>query len=296
TAAFTFSAAAVYSAARLLNTPASNFVTACRAEDDIEIYGESESRPLYTATLPVAPERALAIGRSELRLEPETPAVPVTEVLPAAVSAPESIEVASMPFLWAAALYGACPHRGIEANLLPPERRRGSSRLRLVPTFALGIALAVLLVLLALQSSQADKRYLGVLQHEVSRFEPVARRSEALDRAITSARAHSESLDSFRWRTRLDMDALAETTKLIPPPGWLTHLDMDRNTVTVAGEMDGAAGLLKTFDSSPQFERTEFTMPISRTGSSDLFRIRTNRQTPGAATPSAPPQTQGATK
>ncbi|HYO80979.1 MAG TPA: pilus assembly protein PilM, partial [Bryobacteraceae bacterium] len=56
TAAFTFSAAAVYSAARLLNTPASIFVTACRAEDDIEIYGESEARPLYTATLPVAPE------------------------------------------------------------------------------------------------------------------------------------------------------------------------------------------------------------------------------------------------
>jgi hypothetical protein len=87
-------------------------------------------------------------------------------------------------------------------------------------------------------------------------------------------------LDEFKRRAKLDMDALAETTRLIPPPGWVSNLDMDRTTVQIAGETEGAAELLRQFDSSPLFERSEFTMPISRTQGGDAFRVRTQRQTP----------------
>ena len=287
TARFTFSAAALYSAARTLTAAPANFVALCPTDDGIEVYGESEARALYSATLPVGADRALGIARSELRLEPDTPPTPITELLPKATATPEGIEIAAMPILWAAGIYGASAHLGVEANLLPPERRRSSSRWRLIPTTLLAATLGVLLLLLALQSSQADARYLGVLQHEVRRFEPFSKKSDALDRATATARARSEALDSFRRRVRQDMDALAETTKLIPPPGWVSNLDIDRATVSVAGEVDSAATLLKTFDASPHFERTEFAMPIARSGNLELFRIRAQRQTapaPASAT------------
>jgi hypothetical protein len=134
--------------------------------------------------------------------------------------------------------------------------------------------------MLALSASWADSRYLGVLQHEIRKYEPQARRVETIDKAILRARNRSQSLDDFRRRARLDMDALAEVTRLIPPPGWVTNLDMDRTTLQIAGEVDQAAQLLGTLDKSPLFQNSEFTMPITRSASAEMFRVRTARETP----------------
>jgi hypothetical protein len=186
-----------------------------------------------------------------------------------------------MPY--ATALAGACPWLSIDGNLLPAEQRRGSSRVRLIPTFALGTILFVMLGALGAQSRWADSRYLGVLQHEIRRFEPQARKVDALDRAVTVTRANSQMLDEYRRRAQHDMEALTEITKLIPPPGWVGSLDMDRQLVQIAGEADQAAGLLKTLDESRLFERSEFTMPITRTPSGDAFRLKAVRTPSGAA-------------
>ncbi len=85
------------------------------------------------------------------------------------------------------------------------------------------------------------------------------------------------------------MDALAEITKLIRPPGWVGNLDMDRQNIQIAGEADQAAGLLKSLDNSPLFERSEFTMPITRTPSGEAFRIRAVRTVTNVAPPPATP-------
>ncbi len=94
----------------------------------------------------------------------------------------------AMPY--ATALAGACPWLSLDGNLLPAEQRRASSRVRLIPTFALGTILALLLVALALQSRWADGRYLGLLQHEIRRYEPQARKVNTLDK---SDRRHPQS-------------------------------------------------------------------------------------------------------
>ena len=114
---------------------------------------------------------------------------------------------------------------------------------------------------------------------------------DVLDRSVTVTRANSQMLDEYRRRAQHDMEALTEITKLIPPPGWVASLDMDRQVVQIAGEADQAAGLLKTLDESRLFERSEFTMPITRTPSGDAFRLKVLR-TPGGV--SVPPQPQSA--
>jgi Tfp pilus assembly protein PilN len=293
-AAFTFSAAAIYSAIRLMATPrAEGFVIVNEGEREIEVYGESPARPVFSATFPLVGSRALALAKSELRLEPEIEPVGFAEILPKPAVFPPSHDPDNPEFLrnampYATALAGACPWLSLDANLLPEERRRASSRVRLIPTFALGTILLLMLGALAAQSHWADSRYLGVLQHEIRRFEPQARKVDSIDKAIVDTRNRTQSLDDFRLRAKQDMDALAEVTKLIPPPGWVGNMELDRQNIQIAGEADQAAGLLKALDNSPLFEKSEFTMPITRTPSGDAFRIRAVRTINSVAVPVPP--------
>jgi hypothetical protein len=85
-------------------------------------------------------------------------------------------------------------------------------------------------------------------------------------------------LDQIRKRSKTDIDVLGEMTKILPPPIWLNTLEINRTQVTVAGETDQAAPLLKQIDASPFFEASEFSMQPMRTQSGEAFRIRTNRE------------------
>jgi hypothetical protein len=67
-------------------------------------------------------------------------------------------------------------------------------------------------------------------------------------------------------------------TKILPPPIWLNSLEINRAQVTVAGETDQAAPLLKQIDASPFFEQSQFSMQPMRTATGEMFRIRTNRE------------------
>ena len=304
-ASFTFSAAVLYSSMRLItDPPAEGFLTLYEREGDIEVYGESESRPVFSASLPVAGARALSLATSELRLDPATEPRRFTDLLPKPAVFPASHDPSTPEFdsnalAYAAGVAGACPWLTIEGNLLPVDQRRASSRVRLIPTIVLASLLLILTGALAASSSYADSRYLGVLQIQIRKFEPQARRVEALDRDTAALRGRAQAIDGFRRRAKLDMDTLAEVTKLIAPPGWVTNLDLDRDTIQLAGEAEPAEPLVKAFDNSPYFNRSEFTMPITRGSVGDLFRMRAVREIPVApapapsqpapATPAAPP-------
>jgi Tfp pilus assembly protein PilN len=262
---------------------------------EVEVYGESESRPVFTATFPPIGSRALELAKSELRLDPATEPLALVDVLPRPSVFPPSHDPAAPEFnaaalTYAAALSGACPWLSLDGNLLPMDRRRASSRVRLIPTIALSSMLLILCGMLAAQSQWADNRYLGVLQHEISRFEPKARQAASIDKDIATARARAQMIDDYHRRAKHDLDALLEVTKLIPPPGWVANLDMDRTSIQFAGEMEQAEGLLKTLDESALFERSEFAMPITRTQTGNAFRVKTMRS---VGLPPAPPKPGG---
>ncbi|HEV3201565.1 MAG TPA: hypothetical protein VGZ73_26880, partial [Bryobacteraceae bacterium] len=85
---FTFSAAAVHAATRLngrLNGASSSagFIALSRsAAGAVEVYGESQSRPVFSAEFDLAPERAAILALSELRLPPDTAPLTLESVLP----------------------------------------------------------------------------------------------------------------------------------------------------------------------------------------------------------------------
>jgi Tfp pilus assembly protein PilN len=275
---FTCTAAALHAAVRLRSRPSQDgFIAFARSDaGGIEVYGESQARPAFSSEFDLPAERALALAAAELRL-PDAEPQPLADALPAPRVNPIENDLSRNALPYATALAGACPRLAPAANLLPAERRASNSRARYIPTIALGVVALAAAGALAAHSTIQDRRYLRTLEAEIARLEPAARRSVAIERQIAQARARALALESFRMRSRADLDALNEVTRLLPPPTWANAIDIGRDTVTISGEADQSASLLQALDASPLFRNSEFGM-LSRAGSNEMFRITTRRE------------------
>ena len=303
-ACFTCSATAIYSALRLFNAALPSEILAIeRSGDEVELYGESPTRALFSASFPAdakshiehtarqsedsqpvgaestqsesskssSDARAAGLACAELRIHSSNDAPikprPFEELLHAAPALP-----------YAAALASACPRLSLALNLLPAEQRQSSSRALWIPTAALGAIVLLLAGALAAFPGYENRKYMRSLEAQIAQVQPLAKRAEALDRATDAARLRTQQLDDFRRHAKADMDVLEEMTHILPPPTWLNMLEINRGQILIAGEADQAATLLKTIDSSPLFKSSEFMMPPVRTQTGEMFRIRTNRE------------------
>lgn len=275
--AFTFSAAAVYSALRLYGSRpiGEGFVALLETPSGVEAYGESPGKPVYSANYEQSWERAAVLASSELRLPENSIPRELAAVLPSPRQAPE---VGGYTLAYLASLSAACPRLGLPANLLPSAQRSTSSRLIYVPTAVLGGLLVIGLVALGVFHRYEDQKYLTALQSEIASLEPRVKRLSQLDQRMEQASARLRLLDTFAGRTKSDLDALREATRVIAPPAWLHTLELSRTSLVVGGEADQATGLLKALDGSKQFENSEFLVPLSRVGPVEVFRIRSVRE------------------
>jgi hypothetical protein len=281
-ASFTFSAAAVHAAVRLNGAAGSQaavgFLALSAAPGGtVEVYGESAARPVFSAEFDLPAERAALLAASELRLAPDVAALRFEDILPKPVANPVANDLARNALPYATALAGACPHLVPAANLLPPEFRQSASRTMLIPTAILAAALILTAASMVVYSRYADAQYLKKLDAEIAKLEPVARRSATLDREVDKVRARARLLDDFRARTRADLDAINELTRLVSPPAWTNSLDLLRDSARISGEAPQASTMLRIIDSSPLFENSEFSL-ISKSQNNEIFQIRTSRE------------------
>ncbi|MGO9095570.1 MAG: PilN domain-containing protein [Bryobacteraceae bacterium] len=278
-AGFTFSAAAAHSGVRLLGTPPpGGFVALTECEGALEVYGESEAKPFFSAAFELPGQDAPALAVAELRLPAETPPGPLSALLPAPQAVPADYDPSRGALAYAAALASACPRLALPLNLLPPEHRASASRAMFVPTAVLAFLLLAVLVALASITPVEDRKYLAGLEREISRFEPQARKAATLRSSIDQIRARAKLLDGFRRRSKADLDVLSDLTKLLPSPAWVNSLEISRNSVVLSGQAEQAAPLLKLFDGAPQFQGSEFTVPLAHAGKNEVFRIRAQRK------------------
>lgn len=282
---FTFSAAVMYSAIRLYtDPPADGFLAISPRHEDgaaetFEAYGESASRPLFSASLDIPEERARVLALSELRLAPEAEARPFEAILPEPAAAPEGEDMARSVLPYATALAGACPRLGgLRVNLLPEAQRAARSRWMYVPTIALACLLLLAVGAVAASGAYENRRYISTVDQEVRRLEPRANKAEALAREIAVMRNRAQTLDNFRLRLKDDMDALNDLTRVLAPPTWLSSLQLTRTQLSITGQTDQATPLLKALDGTRQFKRSEFTLPMSRTSDGESFSIRSARE------------------
>ena len=272
---FTFSAAAVHAAIWLGGRAApEGFVALSRSPAGaVEVYGESPSRPVFSAEFALPPERATVLALSELRLPPDTAPHKLEELLPQPASNPLENDLTRNPMPYATALAGACPRLAPSANVLPPEYRKSSSRMVFVPTIALASLLLLLAAAMAFYSKYAEGQYLKKLDREIAQLTPRKERANNLDKAYNDARARTQLLDEIRGRTHADMDALNELTRLLEPPTWTNSIEIGRDTIRIGGESPQATSLVKILDSSPLFKNSELKVTAV-----PRFQIETTRR------------------
>lgn len=281
-ACFTFSAAALHGALRLFTPPpAQGLLATTELENgEIEVYGESPSRPVFSAQFDLPVDRAAALAAAELRLPPETVPARLDRILPPPVSMKADFDLSRSTLPYAASLAGACPRLATAANLLPEDKRSSNSRMIFVPTAILAAMLLLVAGAMFGYSRIEERRYVATLEAESAKLQPQAKRISTLDKSLEQARARTRLLDEFRGRSKYDLDTLNELTKLLAPPIWTNHTELNRDSITLTGEAEQATTLLKLLDSSPYFRDSAFTIPIAKAGTSEIFRIRAARRRP----------------
>ena len=274
-AGLTFSAAALHAALHLYGKPPSEFLA--YAEDEagiVEVYGQSPARPLFSAEFHMAPARALALARAELRL-PASDAQP--EPLTAILPRPRTEgTVPALAFAGALAQVGAW--RRPYANLLPSEQRTVRSRARFIPTIVLGLALAIAAGTWFSYQNMRERQYTDALTAEIRTVQPRADLAGVVEKRTVDHRARIKFIDDYRKRGQGFVEVMAELTRLLPPPVWTQSVEITQDSVTISGEADNAASLLKVLDSSPLFRNSELMMGVVRVGQAESFRIRIQRK------------------
>jgi hypothetical protein len=282
-AAATFSSAVIHSALRIWNAPPASLLCFNSISDNeagtvrTEIYGESESRSLFSAEFSMPRERALALARAELRLAPDQTALPLSEVLPVAPRTALPTDVS--PLAYAAAVAGSASRVARFANLLPAERRASHNRLQYAIPTLLAILLALAgIALLVVFPAIERKRYSDDLQAAARKLEPAALRVQAIEKTVRANRTRIQALDEIKGRSQADLEVLNELTRLLQPPIWTAGVEIYPDSVIISGEAEQAAPLLKLLDSSPLFQNSEFGLAVTRSNQVDQFRIKTQRR------------------
>jgi len=278
-AAVTFSTAVIHSAIRIWSAaPASLLCFNTDGRGRTEIYGESESRAVFSAEFSVAPERALALSRAELRIAPDYPARPLSDVLPPPAGGKTASSSSSAP-AYAAAVAGSATRAAKFANLLPLERRASHNRLQyLIPAILAVLLVCALVAVFVIFPAVEQRRYREELDRAARQLEPAVSRAQTLEKRVNSDRLKIAALDEFRHRPQADLDVLNELTRLLPPPIWTSAVEIYPDYVMISGEADQAAPLLKALDSSPLFQNSEFALSVTRNGQLEQFRIKTARR------------------
>jgi Tfp pilus assembly protein PilN len=275
-AAATFSPAVIHAALRIWSVASASLL--CINTDEsgrTEIYGESESRAVFSAEFSVSRERAAALARAELRIAPDYPASALSDLLPHT----PGTELSGNPLAYAAAIAGSAPRVAHIANLLPPERRASHDRMQYLIPAILGVLLALaLLVVFVVFPAIEQKRYRADLDRAARQLEPAAARAQALERKIKEDGNRILQLDEIRRRPQADLEVLNELTRLLPPAVWTNSIEIYPDSVVISGEADQAAPLLKVLDSSPLFQNSEFALSLTRGAQAEQFRIKTTRR------------------
>lgn len=273
-AAITFSSAAIHAAIRVRTAAPAAFLAYAETAGGArtEVYGESESRAVYSARYPFEAEQALELARDELRLEPGFAAVEMSRALPVA-GADAGVSAAAI----AGAMAASAPFGAQPANLLPRERRSVRSRAGWIAvSAAAALVVAAAIVVWLVLPAMEQRRYMRDIADESQRLERPALRAQSLEKQIASARARIAAIDELRRRPADDLDVLNELTRLLPAQAWTNTVEIYPDSVVISGEADQAAALVKILDSSPLFQNSEFT--LTHTGQTEQFRIRTMRR------------------
>ena len=316
---FSVTAAAFFAGVRVRwDSPPAPFLITDFHHQKLEIYGEGENRPLFSAEFDLSSmpaERALHLAEADLRLAESESALlavcgqgqesgggeaarplaaqqleegesafewrSIAEILPMPLESPFDFDVRRDAAALSVALESACPRLGWRANLLPRERRKSSSRWMYAPTAALTSIVFLLLVAFALRPTIQDRSYVEALETEYSRLAAVVEQADATKEQTLHAERKVRTLRSLEARTEIDMRTLGELSELIPDTAWLTSLELDDKGLRMSGEANEAAPLLGRLSDSRHVTNAAFSTSLREIPRGQRFQIAAERAAGG---------------
>lgn len=303
-AAFTTGPAALHAALRVRSdAPPRPLLIGDLRESRLEVYGESEGRPLLSAEMnlrTVGVDRAIDLALADLRVEPEaevalaltgelpldeggnpiSPATltnrattPLAELLPPSGSDGVDLDWSAELIAGATAVEAACPRLGLRANMLPEERRQSDSRWRWAPTTALAAMLAAIGIGFIVRPAIQDRAYAAELETRISRLDDVLAEAEAVRARTYETRRKLATLERLENRTAADLRILRELSEALPDQTWSTSLEIDDELVRIAGETDSAAPLLGVVNGLQSLEGAAFATSLRKIETGEAFQI-----------------------
>ena len=209
-AAATFSPAVIHAALRIWNAPPRALLAIDTDENGrTEVYGESESRAVFSAefSFPAAraasSSRAAALARAELRLPADYPATSLAEVLPGGAPR-ECIRVCRGHRRCGAASRSVRESASVE-------RRASHDRVQYLIPGVLGVlVLAALVTAFVVFPAIEQRRFRDELARATRQLEPAAARARDLERTIAQNGSRIRLLDEIRRRPQADLEVLNE--------------------------------------------------------------------------------------
>jgi len=276
------------------------FLLADRHGSTLEVCGASEDVPFLSSSLHldgVALDGALRLAREGLAVPsdrsvplaflgagkadfalPGIEAVPVEALVTAPTRQVEGFDLKQDAVAMGAAMLAADSRSGLGLNLLPRSARKRTSVAPLLPRLALGGALAVLALSLAILPTIQDWRYAERLRQEAARLEQsaAARAGDASD--LTALQERYRWLLERRGRIRSDLDAIREISEILPESAWLTALRLEPDKAVLTGMAAEADPLVSLLSNSPLLEQARFARSPTRGDSGEQFQIEAQRR------------------
>jgi Tfp pilus assembly protein PilN len=335
--AFTVTAASFYAGMRVRwDSPPAPFLISDVRHHKLEFFGESASHPAFSAefdlsSMPAA--RVLQLAGAELRLREDeiAPLIacgrgeseegdascdaalgdsqtagfdlrPVSALLPSPLAAPGDFDMGRDGAALAVALESACPRLGWRTNLLPPARRKSSSRWMYAPTAVLVAALLLLALAFVARPLIQNRNYTQRLATETAQLSKLAMQVNQTKAKSDEATRKADLLRSLTQRTQADLRILDELSALIPDTVWLNSLDLNDQGVQISGESATAAPLLGILNESKWLTNAAFMTSLLKVEGGERFQIAAERRkaeeleanpppavaAPAAAAPQAP--------
>jgi len=163
----------------------------------------------------------------------------------------------------------------IEVNLLPqeliPKRRKASLKT------TLGLAAAVVLLVAGGNLGQwiIKNRTLDNLEEQLREIKSQAGELEKIDLEYDNLKTYYDRLASIDRAHPLKLPVLQELSRTLPRDTWLTHIEIDKDTLEVKGYSAAASKLVPVLEKSPRFRETEFLGTIISERGKEKFTIRT---------------------
>ncbi len=280
--------------------PGEPFVIADTEGWHLELYGESETSPAWSAALDlrgVTLDEALRLALEDLllpgqeaarlALAGDTPPLErpagfvarhVGEILPVPVRSPDEFDLARDATAFGAAVEAARPSLGLSLNLLPPALRRSNAARPYAPTLALAATLIALAGASLLTRSIQDHRYAERLAQETARLEAAAGLETPAATTEAALRERLEWLLNREERTRSDLAALREISQLLPVSAWLTTLKLDDGSARLTGTAENAGPLLAILDRAFSLDEPRFERAPSASERGEFFQIGARRR------------------